>query len=43
MYEQQGSGLGLSLAKKLVEIHGGEFSIESLPGQQTIVRMVLPQ
>ncbi|MBC5796118.1 response regulator [Sphaerospermopsis sp. LEGE 00249] len=43
MYEQQGSGLGLSIAKKLVEIHGGEFSIESLPGQQTIVRMVLPQ
>ncbi|MEA5578391.1 response regulator [Anabaena sp. UHCC 0451] len=43
MYEQQGSGLGLSIAKRLVELHGGEFSIESIPGKQTIIRIVLPQ
>ncbi|MDD1414990.1 response regulator [Dolichospermum sp. ST_con] len=42
-YEQQGSGLGLSIAKKLVEIHDGKFSIESIPGKQTIIRMVIPQ
>ncbi|AFZ55841.1 response regulator [Anabaena cylindrica FACHB-243] len=43
MYEQQGSGLGLSIAKRLIELHGGEFSIESIPGKQTIVRMLFPQ
>lgn len=42
LYEQQGSGLGLSLAKRLVELHGGEFTVESIPSQQTTVRVVLP-
>jgi DNA-binding response OmpR family regulator len=43
MYEQQGSGLGLSIAKRLVELHGGEFNIDSIPDKQTIIRIVLPQ
>jgi DNA-binding response OmpR family regulator len=43
MYEQQGSGLGLLIAKRLVELHGGEFSIESIYGAQTIMRIVLSQ
>lgn len=43
MYEQQGSGLGLLIAKRLVELHGGEFSIESIYKKQTIIRIVLPQ
>ena len=43
IYEQQGSGLGLSIAKKLVELHGGQFSIQSIPGKETIIRIVLPQ
>ncbi|MTJ48753.1 response regulator [Dolichospermum sp. UHCC 0259] len=42
MYEQQGSGLGLLIAKRLVELHGGEFSIESIYKKQTIIRIVLP-
>jgi signal transduction histidine kinase len=42
LYEQQGSGLGLTLAKSLVELHGGELQIESMPNQQTTVRVVLP-
>lgn len=38
----EGSGLGLSIAKRLVELHQGEVIIESIPGQQTIVRVALP-
>ncbi|MBK1990065.1 response regulator [Sphaerospermopsis aphanizomenoides BCCUSP55] len=41
--EQQGSGLGLIIAKKLVELYGGQFNIESIPGKQTIVHIMLPQ
>lgn len=40
LYEQQGTGLGLILAKRLVELHGGAFTITSIPGQQTIVQVV---
>lgn len=42
VYEQQGAGLGLAIAKRLAELHQGEFAIESIPGQQTTVRVVLP-
>lgn len=42
LYEQQGSGLGLSLAKRLVELYGGNLTIESIPGQQTTVQVSLP-
>jgi len=41
-YEQQGVGLGLIIIKRLADLHGGEFVIESTPGQQTTVRLFLP-
>ena len=34
-FEQQGSGLGLALAKKVAEFYGGAFKIESDPGKYT--------
>lgn len=37
-----GHGLGLSLAKKIVEIHGGELSATSTPGKTTTFRVMLP-
>ena len=37
-----GTGLGLPLTKKLVEMHGGRFTIESIKNQGTTVRVVLP-
>ena len=36
------SGLGLPLAKHLIELHGAEFRVESKPGKGTIVTMVFP-
>jgi signal transduction histidine kinase len=39
---QTGAGLGLSLVKSLVELHGGTVTIESSAGQGTIVRCHLP-
>jgi two-component system, sensor histidine kinase and response regulator len=41
-YEQQGSGLGLIIAKRLTEIHGGSFTIESTQEQQTTVQISFP-
>jgi PAS domain S-box-containing protein len=39
---REGLGLGLSLVKKLTELHGGKVTIESTPGQGTTVRIALP-
>ncbi|GAB5466099.1 MAG: hypothetical protein Kapaf2KO_15350 [Candidatus Kapaibacteriales bacterium] len=42
IYEQQGVGLGLVIAKKLVELHDGEFDIESELGKGTKIHFALP-
>jgi signal transduction histidine kinase len=36
-----GNGLGLSLVKKIVELHGGGVSVESEPGKGTAFRVTL--
>jgi signal transduction histidine kinase len=41
-YEQQGQGLGLTVAKRLVELHGGVVRIASEYGKSTTVAVTLP-
>ncbi len=41
-YEQQGSGLGLTISKKLAELHGGTFNINSIYGEKTVVIVTIP-
>jgi signal transduction histidine kinase len=38
----QGTGLGLSLARRIVENHGGRIEVESTPGQGTEFKVWLP-
>ncbi|ASW05926.1 HAMP domain-containing sensor histidine kinase [Rhizobium sp. 11515TR] len=37
-----GTGLGLSLVKGLVGLHGGNFSIASAPGEGTVITILIP-
>jgi len=39
----EGTGLGLPLAKKFIELHGGTLVIESAPSEGTTVTVVLPR
>jgi len=38
----RGVGLGLSIVRALVELHGGEVQIESAPGEGTVVTCIFP-
>jgi signal transduction histidine kinase/CheY-like chemotaxis protein len=39
---EKGSGLGLSISKRFVELHGGKMKVESKVGSGTIIRITLP-
>src|ERR1035441_3428227 len=43
LQEQQGLGLGLVIAKRLTELHGGTLSIQSESGNSTTVAVNLPK
>lgn len=43
LQEQQGLGLGLSIAKRLTELHGGTLRVESQRGGSTTVSVRLPR
>jgi signal transduction histidine kinase/CheY-like chemotaxis protein/CHASE3 domain sensor protein len=40
---QQGTGLGLALTKRLIELHGGSISVMSEPGHGSVFTVVMPR
>ncbi len=42
MYEQQGAGLGLIIAKRILELHGGSLAINSTVGEGTCIKATIP-
>lgn len=42
-HQIEGTGIGLSICKKIVEMHEGEISAESLPGKGSTFVISLPE
>ncbi len=40
--ESQGTGIGLSLVRELVELHGGQIGVDSMKGQGATFKVTLP-
>ncbi len=40
--DYEGAGLGLAVTRQLVELHGGEISVESTPGEGSVFTFSLP-
>ncbi len=38
----EGSGIGLSLSRQIMRLHGGSISVKSRPGVETIFTLKLP-
>ena len=40
--KKEGSGIGLPLSRRIMQLHGGELIVNSEPGEGTVFRMTFP-
>ena len=40
--KKEGSGIGLPLSRRIMQLHGGELIVTSEPGEGTVFRMAFP-
>ena len=40
--KKEGSGIGLPLSRRIMQLHGGELIVNSEPGEGTVFRMAFP-
>lgn len=40
--KEKGLGLGLPIAREIIQAHGGKISVESVPGKGTVFQIILP-
>lgn len=41
--KKEGSGIGLPLSRRIMQLHGGELIVNSEPGEETVFRMMFPE
>ena len=41
--KEKGSGIGLSMVYRIVQLHDGEVEVQSTPGHGTRFRLIFPQ
>jgi signal transduction histidine kinase len=41
--KEHGTGIGLSMVYRIVQMHDGELEVQSTPGSGTMFRMLLPR
>jgi len=40
--KKEGSGIGLPLSRRIMQLHGGELIVNSVPGEKTVFQMIFP-
>lgn len=41
--KKEGSGIGLPLSRRIMQLHGGELTLDSVPGEKTVFQMTFPR